>query len=186
MATTYFGHCDSSGNPGSAEGNDAANSNLITGCNTLTYTCPGSGEQDILDLAVRAYGSSGSIRVAVYSSAGSLMAQHTNPVNVGGSVAWVGAGAAITKVANLTGGATYKLEVQPSSDSVYWAFTENSGNGNTSYSYGAFPSTLPSMDGYIRHPIMRCGVDTAAGGASIPRSNPFSRPFQQSLGRGGF
>jgi hypothetical protein len=26
----------------------------------------------------------------------------------------------------------------------------------------------------------------AAGGASIPRSNPFSRPFQQSLGRGGF
>jgi hypothetical protein len=26
----------------------------------------------------------------------------------------------------------------------------------------------------------------AAGGASIPRSNPFSRPFRQSLGRGGF
>jgi hypothetical protein len=25
-----------------------------------------------------------------------------------------------------------------------------------------------------------------AGGASIPRSNPFSRPFSQSLGRGGF
>ena len=24
------------------------------------------------------------------------------------------------------------------------------------------------------------------GGASIPRSNPFSRPFSQSLGRGGF
>jgi hypothetical protein len=27
---------------------------------------------------------------------------------------------------------------------------------------------------------------TAGGGASIPRSNPFSRPFRQSLGRGGF
>lgn len=169
MATTYFGACDSSGNPNTADGSDSANNGLITGCNTMTYTCPGTGNQDVLDLAVRAWGT-GTIRVAVYSAAGTLMAQHTSPVSVGGSAAWVGAGASITQSSVLTGGATYKLEVQPSAETVSWSFVENSNNGNVSYTYGAFPSSLPSMDSYIRHPIMRCGVDTAAGGASVKPS----------------
>jgi len=44
------------------------------------------------------------------------------------------------------------------------------------------------IDGETRSGTWDIGADeyVAAGGASIPRSNPFSRPFSQSLGRGGF
>ena len=43
------------------------------------------------------------------------------------------------------------------------------------------------IDGQTRTGTWDIGADeyVAAGGASIPRSNPFSRPFSQSLGRGG-
>lgn len=67
-----------------------------------------------------------------------------------------------------TGSALYNAGTDTSGDSAPFNFTTDiDGDTRSTWDIGA--------DEYV-----------AAGGASIPRSNPFSRPFQQSLGRGGF
>jgi hypothetical protein len=56
-------------------------------------------------------------------------------------------------------------------------------NGGSGYD---LPATWPDAGTNYSYRASLWAVYTAAGGASIPRSNPFSRPFRQSLGRGGF
>jgi len=50
----------------------------------------------------------------------------------------------------------------------------------------ALPASWGTGDGTYTSRFSLYATYAAAGGASIPRSNPFSRPFSQSLGRGGF
>jgi hypothetical protein len=50
----------------------------------------------------------------------------------------------------------------------------------------ALPSSWGTGDGTYTSRFSLYATYTTGGGASIPRSNPFSRPFRQSLGRGGF
>jgi hypothetical protein len=69
-----------------------------------------------------------------------------------------------------------------------WTFSYDSGGSKANrYASGTTP---PSPAGTTSQDYTSAHFSAYAtyteGGASIPRSNPFSRPFSQSLGRGGF
>lgn len=69
----------------------------------------------------------------------------------------------------------------------YDAGTGNLSSQSQTYSGGNLTTDLSiSSYNFTSRDYSIYGTYTAAGGASIPRSNPFSRPFNQSLGRGGF
>src|SRR5258706_9798599 len=112
---TYFGLCDSSGNPSAAA---AANSGgAETDWNgTQTYTCPGSGTQTIVEISADVKNVTNyNIRLAVYDTSGTLIAQGTAAVAVTGAAdSWQGhlAQANITpNPATLTGGGNYLVVV---------------------------------------------------------------------------
>ena len=172
---TYFGRCDSSGvllggEPSGYEnfgGYTAGNSNAV-----VPFTCPGSGNQDVVALGHYCYGSSASIRCAVYSTDGNTRyAQGNAGVTPAASAAWA-VHSGITQDSPLTGGNNYMLVVS-SSGIISNGYATVASNGckyaSGDYVAGGFPATLSLSSGYTHLPIVRCGVDAAAGGGlSIP------------------
>src|SRR6476659_1726674 len=55
------------------------------------YTCPGTGDQNIQELSIFAFGSGAHFRVGVYTTAGALVAEGTSSILItGAALAWQG------------------------------------------------------------------------------------------------
>jgi hypothetical protein len=87
-------------------------------------------------------------------------------------------------VGQTTGSTTTPTFVNAASDNFHLASNDTTWHNQGTDLSGTFTTDI---DGETRA-TWDIGADeyVAAGGASIPLSNPFSRPFRQSLGRGGF
>lgn len=180
MATTYFGY--------NTQGASNVNiNNTTTWMGTFTGggtddTCPGTGNQDIKNLAayVRYYsGGSGSFRLAVYRASDSALVCHgTNPVSFPSGWAWTGHDPAtdITWVigTTLVGGTKYKLAITASGTNIIVAVDGGKTSGDFAsesglhYVSNPFPSTIPSLTNNTNWFSIRCGVDAAASSISIP------------------
>ena len=178
MAVSYFGLCDSSGNPTQSSSDSATGPASEWNNNTyLTFTCPGSGTQNILELSAMVHVGSGSpnIRLAVYSSDYStLIAQGTSEVVASGaSDSWQGhMTAASVGNATLTGGTVYILVVSFDSGNL----NTDHAHADTSYGYynvtdftGGYSGSLTYVGSYKCWPC-RCGVEAAGGPAAVTGS----------------
>src|SRR5256885_12460690 len=120
--TTYFGLCDSAGNPSnSTAGNTGA---AETDWNqAIIYTCPGSGTQVIQEITADLKNVTNyNIRLAVFDTAGTTkLAEGTAAVAVvGASDSWhghIGQANITPNPANLTGGTNYIIALTSSGDS---------------------------------------------------------------------
>ena len=174
MAVTYFGNTDLTGIT-----YDSGNGGLVTWNGADTFTCPGTGTQNVLDISayLRLESASGNVRLAIYSSDGStLICQGTAEIAVTGSGGWIGhVGAAnITpNPAQLTGGTNYKVAMDFDSNTVGQAKIAGSA-GDFLYTRPAddyttigFPASLPAPSNSVYHFRIRAGVEPAAGAAVI-------------------
>ncbi|SRR5258708_6326968 len=150
MAITYFGLCDSSGNPSGAA---AANTGSAeTDWNTSqVYTCPGSGTQVIQEISADVKNVTNyNIRLAVYDVTGAtLIAQGTAAVAVSGAAdSWQGhlTAANITpNPANLTGGTNYIIAITSSGDTqTNHAVSGGTDKFSATDDTGGFPASLPA------------------------------------------
>ncbi len=147
------------------------------------YTCPGSGDQNVVALLSWINQSSigtGLTRLAIYDSGtGALMAYgtsaHTNTIQAGGTYGWEGHATSgeITQVTPLTGGNTYVVVLTGNAptNTSYGYVSGSSGSSQnyvtgSDYTSGSFPSNtsgLPSPSTNVAN-IVRVDV-TAAGGS---------------------
>jgi hypothetical protein len=178
--TTYFGLCDSAGNPtGSAT--DSTGGGTATLWNNVAvevFTCPGSGSQTVNEITadLNITGPAANALCAIYSSDGNtLIAQGTAAVTiVGATDTWQGhtGQASITpNPATLTGGTSYILAVTCSAGSIgttHGDATTNSAKFDTVDRTAGFPASLPA--GTISQPAwpVRVGV-IAAAATSLPQ-----------------
>lgn len=112
---TFFGNQtqDTSDTPG---GGSAI---LVANAAAISFACPGTGNQNIQELSCLVFGSSGTYRVGIYTTAGVLVAEGTSAITLtGASLAWRGhltqadvkaAGGSSPGV--LTGGTSYRFAV---------------------------------------------------------------------------
>jgi len=168
---TYFGQCDSSGNP-TGDTNETLDLNWF-GFSGKSFTCPGSGNQTVKDLSAYVDVNSGSpnIRLSIYDNAGNKVCEGSAQVAVSGaSYSWQGhlTQASITpNPVNLTGGAAYRMFIAcDASQAGLWAQSGGS-SGDTDYGSndytGGFPATIPGDTNYNVWPCLRVGVDAEAG-----------------------
>ena len=161
-----------------------------------TFTCPGSGDQNIQELSsyvnLNTATPSCAIRLGVYSASNTKVAEGTSAVAITSGAAWQGhMSQAAVKAAGgvspgvLTGGVEYKIAV------AYGAYS--SGAMTVSYDSGASANmpykvqdstggdlpALPTPDG-SDSPFysMRCGVDSAGP----PPPAPGGHGFGESVG----
>lgn len=183
--TTYFGLCDSAGNPtGAASDNNGGSGVRVWNNNAVTvFTCPGSGSQTVTEITSDLHLSAGSanVRCAIYSNdSATLIAQGTGAVALSGAVdAWqghIGQAAITPNPATLTGGTSYVLVASASGGSGttntdHADATANSLKFDSTDSTAGFPASLPA--GTIGNPVwpVRVGLADAApsgGLLSIP------------------
>jgi len=178
---TWFGQCDSSGNPAGGALGDV---NSLGGNQSWwhvgkSYTCPGSGNQVISELSCYVKINSGtpSIRLGLYNSSGSLVCQGAAAVALSGSsYSWQGhmSQAALTpNPYNLTGGATYRFGISGSGPETGVRSTPDGATGDThyatsSYTSGGWPASIPSGTGYHYWIVWRANVNPPASGALPP------------------
>ena len=149
---TYFGLCDSSGNPTGAAGLNTGAAETDWNVNQI-YTCPGSGTQVIQEITCDCKNVTNyNIRLAVYNTAGTtLIAQGTAAVAVTGATdSWqghIGQANITPNPANLTGGTNYLIVVSGSGDiQTNHAVSGASGDGSFAAvdETGGYPASLPA------------------------------------------
>jgi hypothetical protein len=163
---TYFGACDSAGNPtGSSSDSNSAAFAFYNDGTEAAFTCPGTGNQVV-------HMSSGSgivIRLAIYNAAGTTkIAEGTADVTVTGATdSWQGhlTQASISpNPCTLVGGTKYRLVGANNAGGGTIAtdhYVVNDGFKVVDYTGGNFPATLPSYDGSGFLWPVRAGVDPA-------------------------
>lgn len=181
MATTYFGVCDSAGNPtGSAtDSSGGSAASLWNNTAVLVFTCPGSGAQTVneitADLNIAASGAN--MRCAIYSADGlTLIAQGSAAVAVVGTTdTWqghIGQANITPNPVTLTGGTSYILVVSNSAGgavgTTHGDGTANSAKFDLIDRTTGFSGALPA--GTIASPMwpVRVGVDAASSGVFVP------------------
>lgn len=131
--TTYFGLCDSAGNPTGAasDNNGGSGVSVWNNISVKTFTCSGTGAQTVTEISSDVHLSSGSAngRCAIYSNDGStLIAQGAAAFALAGAAdTWqghVGQGNITPNPATLTGGTSYVLIA---------SFSGGSGTTNTDH-----------------------------------------------------
>ncbi len=137
--------------------------------------CPGSGVQNVVSLewdVKSAGGTPGHIRCAVYDTNDLLLFEGSAEITVSSTIrGWVGHIAFSPANPTLVGGTTYRLAA--TADSADVVFYYGLGSFGDSF-YGlvdytaAFPANIGGSAGSAILNI-RCGVEAAAGGLSIPR-----------------
>src|SRR5258708_5241735 len=172
MATTYFGLCDSAGNPtGAAAGNTGGAETDWNG--TQTYTCPGSGSQTIVEISADLKNVTNyNVRLAIYNTAGmTLIAQGTAAVAVSGAAdSWqghIGQANITPNPVTLTGGTNYLIVVSASGDmQTDHAVTGASGVGVFASvdETAGYPANLPASSNTTLLFPVRVGVQPPAGG----------------------
>lgn len=189
-ATTYFGFgTDSSGtatgtpNADGGYGNgfafsfwmDESASGFADSVFVTAFTCPGSGNQDVVDISAYVTATSGSptIQMAIYSEDGStLMSRGTSAVTMSGGPSWQGHQSAgvITQSVPLVGGVRYIVFQTHSATGVYSIHGNSAELGSTKSSLnqtsyiGAIPTSTPATNGSIFAAMVRVGVQAQAGG----------------------
>ena len=166
---TYFGQCDSSGNP-SGDTDDYLN--IHWECYTgKSFVCPGSGTQTVKDLSgyVKINASTPNIRLVIYDNAGNKVCEGSGQVALSGaSYSWQGhlTQASITpNPTTLTGGASYRIGI--CSDANQTGIYAQSGGSSSDSDYGAvdytggWPATIPGNEGSVYWQCLRVGVDAA-------------------------
>ena len=162
---------------------DTLNSAGILYFTAVSFTCPGSGSQNIQELSVfcHANGTNAQVRLGIYNSTGTtLIAEGTSAVALtGSSLAWQGhMSQAAVKAA---GGASPGVLVGGTNYILAAAFSTANGNGvlgmttgGTSDNYklqdssGGMPASLPSPDGAAGYrSAIRASVDPAAAPADL-------------------
>ena len=120
---TFFGLCDSAGNPtGAASDNDGGTTvSVWNNIAVKTFQCPGTGTQVVKEISadIKLISGSSNMRCAIFSNdSGTLIAQGNSAVAVAGAAdSWQGhlTQASITpNPATLTGGTNYVLVVSVS------------------------------------------------------------------------
>lgn len=170
MAVTYFGGCNSDGTP--------IGESTYTGGNgemdwiTAGYTCPGSGNQTVLDLKVYGRNATGNVRVGIYS--GTTLVCEGNAKVAIASNTWCGhTNTSLTwhnGYSYLTGGNTYIIAVA-SDAGCQWLGTSGAASGTSKYGSGSadgLPDPLPAGTNYTWSVLaFRCGVEPAATAQSV-------------------
>jgi hypothetical protein len=142
-----------------------------------TIACPGSGSQIVKELSMLSYGDGATaLRMGLYDSGGNLICQGSGPFYpTGDSLTWQGHLTQSNITPNpctLTGGAQYNLAFSNTSyGDFHYSYSLPGGNQRYSCSgdyTGGMPDSLPSGTASANFDCMRCGVDPAAGGLSIP------------------
>lgn len=177
MAVTYFGRgCDAAGALNVTPAYQNAGTHFIRSKN-VTLTCPGSGNQDVVDLSHYCHFSTGSpfIRIMVYSAnLATLFAYGTTRVAVvGGGGSWQGhqSQGVITQLAPLVGGTAYRAilatdDTAPNSGCVSGSSGDWAYRLSGTYTTGTPPQPLDADDGDSSLDIiLRIGVQPVGAGA---------------------
>jgi len=161
MALTYFGACDSAGvASGSASNNDT---NIVF---WRAYTCPGSGNQTVQEIAAMMFSpSGGTIRLAIYDSTfTTLLAQSASYVPSSTTTdTW---DAAAISAITLVGGTDYGLAITLGiilSRTTHADETRSNGNFKTTDYTAGFPAPLDTPAGSFAIYPIRVGVQEAGG-----------------------
>ena len=178
--TTFFGLCDSAGNPTGAASDNNGGGGVSVWNNTAvkTFTCPGSGSRTVTEISADVHLSAGTanIRCAIYSNDGStLIAQGTAAVALAGAVdAWQGhltQGTITPNPATLTGGTSYVLIASASGGSGttntdHADSTANSLKFDNTDRTAGYSGALPA--GTIANPLwpVRVGLADVVSGAA--------------------
>jgi len=179
---TYFGQ-----NSESPAGYYGQNYFWVRGTGSLAiWLCPGSGNQNILTLGFwgkSGGGVPGDARCAIYDSSDNLVCQHSAAVSINSTTAqWWCEAQGFTGTTVLTGGAYYKIGLTTDVVDTTYGYSSNEGDctyGSVSYTAG-WPATRTD-GGAAQRAHIRCLVEAAAGGLSIP-GNPFRKPFVRPFG----
>ena len=163
MALTYFGACDSSGVASGASSNSDSGGIVFW----RAYTCPGSGQQTVSEIAsfVHNVSSTSHVRLAIYDSTFATLLAESDSIVPSSASTDTWDNAAIAAIA-LTGGADYGLAITFGADGAGSATThgdETRSNGSfkvADYTAG-FPSPLDTpVSASFMYPI-RVGVEPA-------------------------
>ena len=183
MALTYFGACDSAGVASGSTSNNDDNGIVFW----RAYTCPGSGNQTVQEIAAMMFSASGgTIRLAIYDSTfTTLLAQSASYVPSSTTTdTW---DAAAISAITLVGGTDYGLAItlgNTGSNSTHVDGTRSDGNFKTTDYTAGFPAPLDTpASSFSMYPI-RVGVEAAGGAAAarVPQSRPF--PYKPGSPRG--
>lgn len=170
--TTWFGVCESDGSlsAGDPSSNDS-NAGYVIGSKSITFTCPGTGNQNVTELGAYESGATATthVKIAVYDTSNNLVA-YTSELTCTGSNGWISAtGGSITQVSPLVGGSSYRLvrDVDANGARIGTRSVTSGDAGYYALAYASFPgATLAAMTNYNKLPVLRCGVDPAASGAT--------------------
>lgn len=165
MAVTYFGN--NTDGDGSYSGSGYVH---INNPDYIDYVCPGSGNQVIRELGVRAYlVGSGNVRVAIYNLARELIAQGAAEMAVtGGDSVWythtsfVDSGGSPIASPIIVGGTSYLLAVTADGTNVaIRSVSVTSGYEKyISVDYtGGFPASIAAGSDSSYQACRRCGVE---------------------------
>lgn len=179
MALTYFGLCDSAGDPtgGTSDDNAGSGVGIYNDASISGFQCPGSGSQTVSEIGFYGKVDSGTanLGLAVYDNAGNRLCANTTTIAMSNTTEqWVTVQAAdISGTLTLTGGDYYRLVVYVDNATARTTKAQNSGGhyqtGSSWEKYSSFPATLPTgTAGYI-WPV-RVGVDLGGGGELAPTS----------------
>lgn len=175
--TTYFGLCDSAGNPTGSATDSSGGGSATLWNNTAVdvFTCPGSGPQTVVEITadLNISGAGANMRCAIYDSSGTtLIAQGSAAVAISGATdSWqghVGQANITPNPVTLTGGTSYILVVTVSAGSggtTHGDAALSSSKFDLTDRTGGFAGALPA--GTIAEPVwpIRVGVVAAGGGA---------------------
>lgn len=172
--TTYFGLCDSAGNPTGSATDSSGGSAASLWNNTAVdvFTCPGSGSQTVNEITadINIASSGANVRCAIYDSTGAtLIAQGSAAIAISGTVdSWqghIGQANITPNPATLTGGTSYILIVSNSAGgavgTTHGDVTTNSAKFDLTDRTGGYSGALPA--GTISNPLwpVRVGIISA-------------------------
>lgn len=161
------------GTSGTGTNYDSGNNNYVFGNGSATYTCPGSGQFNIVSLSAfckNTGGGSGAFSMAVYSADGSTLIGHmehkyvlTDTQTTG---AYRGMDTSITQLSTLTGGENYIISINVSTANVQNRYVSGSSgvfkyNTGASYYDDGWPSSITLSSNYTLEFEVRCEVEAA-------------------------
>lgn len=171
--TAYFGECQSDGSLIGAPAAYEGGANVDIANIAVTYTCPGTGTQNIVSIAIygkSAGGAAGNVRCAIYDASWNRICQWNAELSMNSTTAqwWEKLAAALTGTLTLTGGTAYKLVFSTDADDPQFAY--NTGAGNTDWEYdtndytGGFPAAIDAPANAFSNKerfVMRVGTTPA-------------------------
>ena len=140
---------------------------------TATFTCPGTGSQDVVELSCRAFyvGTQTYVRLSIYTSDGSTkICEGVGKTALPSSIGWVGHGSLMSNALTpttptLTGGDTYlvRASFDGSGNQANICTSSGSGDGYSSSDYyDGYPSTAPSLSDLPGLMCIRVGVQPSS------------------------